>query len=116
MVVCVLVTIRAIALLVPVVMNQRESFIGRMPLLVQAFNDRVLPYVQGIADRFNIDLRSNVQQALEDNKAQAMSMIGDVVNGLLGGGWAVFNMLWLVVITPVVGFHPPRAWDHMAPR
>lgn len=111
-----LVAILAITLLVPVVVNQLESFVERMPQLIQMFNDRVLPYVQGIADRFNIDLRTNVQQALEDNKAQAMSVIGNVVNGLLGGGWAVFNMLSLLVITPVVGFYLLRDWDHMMAR
>lgn len=111
-----LVAILSITLLVPVVMNQLESFVDRMPQLLQAFNDRLLPYAQEVAGRFNIDLRGNVQEALESNKAQAMKVVGDVVNGLLGGGWAVFNMLSLLVITPVVGFYLLRDWDHMMAR
>lgn len=111
-----LLTTLAFTLLIPVVVTQLESFIGRLPALTAMFNERVLPYVQDVADRFNIDLRSNVQQALEDNKGQAMKVLGDLVNGLLGGGWAIFNMLSLLVITPVVGFYLLRDWDHMVAR
>ena len=106
----------AVTLLIPVVVSQLDSFVGRLPAFVSMFNERVLPYVQDIADRFNIDLRGNVQQALDDNKGQAMKVLGDVVNGLLGGGWALFNMLSLLVITPVVGFYLLRDWDRIVVR
>lgn len=108
--------IAAFTLLVPVVVSQLGSFVDRVPSYLSMFNDRVLPYVQDIAARFGIDLRSDVQQALEGNKGQAMKVLGDVVNGLLGGGWALFNMLALLVITPVVGFYLLRDWDKLVAR
>lgn len=108
--------IAAFTLLIPVVVSQLDSFISRLPAFIAMFNERVLPYVQDVAGRLGIDLRGNVQQALEENKGQAMKVLGDLVNGLLGGGWALFNMLSLLVITPVVGFYLLRDWDRMVAR
>jgi len=45
-----------------------------------------------------------------------MKVVGGVLTGLLGGGQAIFNVLSLLVITPVVGFYLLRDWDHMIAR
>lgn len=111
-----LVALLLFVLLIPVVVNQLGSFIERLPEYFGILRDRVLPYVQDTAARFGIDLQFEVQRALSNNREQAMEVLGDVVNGLLGGGWAVFNALSLIVITPVVSFYLLRDWDRMIAR
>ncbi|WP_298720768.1 AI-2E family transporter [uncultured Ferrovibrio sp.] len=111
-----LVALLLFILLIPVVVSQLGAFIERLPEYMGMLRHRVMPYVQDVAARFGIDLQFEVQQALSNNREQAMKVLGEVVNGLLGGGWAVFNALSLVVITPVVAFYLLRDWDRMIAR
>lgn len=111
-----LVAILLFILLIPAVINQLGSFIERLPEYIGILRDRVFPYIQDVASRFGIDLQFEVQRVLSNNREQAMKVLGDVLNGLLGGGWAVFNALSLVVITPVVSFYLLRDWDRLVAK
>ena len=111
-----LIAILLLTFLVPVAVHQLESFIKHLPEYIAWFNGRVLPYIESLTRRFGIDLRGNVEQALSGNSGQTVAMLGNVLNSLLGGGWAIFNAVSLLVITPVVGFYLLRDWDHMIAR
>lgn len=108
--------ILAVVLLVPLISDQFAKFMDHLPEYVAWFNERLLPYVQGMAGRFGIDLTSDPKGALAGNGEQVMKVVGGVLTGLLGGGQAIFNVLSLLVITPVVGFYLLRDWDHMIAR
>jgi predicted PurR-regulated permease PerM len=111
------VAILIVVLLVPLVSDQFAKFMDHLPGYVAFFNERILPYVQGWAARFGFDLETlDPKTALNGNAEQVMKLIGGVLTGLLGGGQAVFNVLSLLVITPVVGFYLLRDWDHMIAR
>lgn len=110
------VSILIIVLLVPLVSDQFAKFMAHLPEYVAMFNERVLPYVKGWAERFGIDLNGDPKQALSGHSEQVMKVVGGVLTGLLGGGQAIFNVLSLLVITPVVGFYLLRDWDRMIAR
>ncbi len=111
------VAILIVVLLVPLVSDQFAKFMNHLPDYIIWFNERVLPYVQGVAGSFGIDLQTlDPKTALAGNGEQVMKVVGGVLTGLLGGGQAVFNVLSLLVITPVVGFYLLRDWDHMIAR
>ncbi len=111
------VAILIVVLLVPLVSDQFAKFMDHLPEYIFWFNERVLPYVQGVARSFGIDLQTlDPKTALAGNGEQVMKVVGGVLTGLLGGGQAVFNVLSLLVITPVVGFYLLRDWDHMVAR
>jgi predicted PurR-regulated permease PerM len=105
-----------IVLLVPVVSTQFAKFMDHLPEYILYFQLRVLPYLQGIAERFGYDLSGDPKQALQGNGEQVMKVVGGVLTGLLGGGQAIFNIISLLVITPVVGFYLLRDWDEMVSR
>jgi len=110
------VAILAVVLLVPLVQDQFAKFLTHLPEYVAFANERILPYVKGWADRFGFDLTGDPKAALNGNAEQVMKVIGGVLTGLLGGGQAIFNILSLIVITPVVGFYLLRDWDEMVAR
>jgi predicted PurR-regulated permease PerM len=88
-----------------------------LPEYIAFFNERILPWVQGWAARFGVDFVSvDPKTALAGNGEQVMKVVGGVLTGLLGGGQAIFNVLSLLVITPVVGFYLLRDWDRMIAR
>ncbi|QDO99279.1 AI-2E family transporter [Ferrovibrio terrae] len=102
-----------VVLLVPLVSDQFAKFMDHLPEYVAWFNQRLLPYVQGVAGSFGIDLTHDPKTALAGQGEQVMKVVGGVLTGLLGGGQAIFNVLSLLVITPVVGFYLLRDWDRM---
>jgi predicted PurR-regulated permease PerM len=106
-------SILIVVLLVPLVSDQFTKFMDHLPDYITWFNERLLPYVQGVAERFGIDLNSDPKAALAGQGEQVMKVVGGVLTGLLGGGQAIFNVLSLLVITPVVGFYLLRDWDQM---
>lgn len=102
-----------VVLLVPLVSDQFAKFMDHLPEYIAWFNQRLLPYVQGVAGSFGIDLTHDPKAALAGQGEQVMKVVGGVLTGLLGGGQAIFNVLSLLVITPVVGFYLLRDWDRM---
>lgn len=108
-----LVATLIVVLLVPLVSDQFARFMDHLPEYIAWFNERLLPYVQGVAGSFGIDLTHDPKTALAGQGEQVMKVVGGVLTGLLGGGQAIFNVLSLLVITPVVSFYLLRDWDRM---
>lgn len=108
--------ILVIVLLVPVVSTQFAKFLDHLPEYILYFQTRVLPFVQDWAERLGFDLNGDPKQALSGHSEQVMKVVGGVLTGLLGGGQAIFNVISLLVITPVVGFYLLRDWDSMITR
>jgi predicted PurR-regulated permease PerM len=100
-----------IVLLVPVVSAQFAKFMTRLPDYITFFQGVVLPYLQGLAERFGFDVNGDAKQALAGHSEQIIKVAGGILTGLLGGGQAIFNIISLAVITPVVGFYLLRDWD-----
>ncbi|WP_341704271.1 AI-2E family transporter [Ferrovibrio sp.] len=105
-----------VLVLVPVVQHQLDNFIAHLPRYAAAFRETVLPYLQGIIGRLGIDLNGDVKQAIGSGSGQAMKVLDGLIAGLLGGGAAIFNLLSLLVVTPVVSFYLLRDWDRMVTR
>lgn len=109
--------ILVVVLLVPLVSDQFAKFMDHLPQYVAFFNERIWPSLQVWAARFGVDLVAlDPKTALAGNGEQVMKVVSGVLTGLLGGGQAIFNVLSLLVITPVVGFYLLRDWDHMLAR
>ena len=106
-----------VVLLVPLVSDQFAKFMDHLPNYIAFFNERIWPSLQVWAERFGIDLVAlDPKTALAGHGEQVMKVVGGVLTGLLGGGQAIFNVLSLLVITPVVGFYLLRDWDQMVTR
>jgi len=98
-------------LLYPLVIVQISLLVHRIPqyaTLLQGWARQVLTHLQ---DNFGPDVVNDKLRDLVSGQAGSMlSILLSTVTGLLGGGFAIFNLLTLAVVTPVVGFYLLRDW------
>lgn len=98
-------------LLYPLVLAQIGLLVNRIPqyaTLLQGWAREVLTHLQ---DNFGSEVVNDKLRDLVSGQAASMlSIILSTVTGLIGGGFAIFNVLSLAIVTPVVGFYLLRDW------
>jgi predicted PurR-regulated permease PerM len=101
-------------LLYPLVIVQIGLLVNRIPqyaTLVQGWAREVLTDLQG---NFGPDVVNDKLRDLVSGQAGSMlSILLSTVTGLIGGSFAIFNLLSLAVVTPVVGFYLLRDWPRV---
>jgi predicted PurR-regulated permease PerM len=98
-------------LLYPIILSQIGLLIGRVPayaLQLQTWAKLVIIHLQ---DRLGPEYVDDRLRDLVGGQAGAMlSFLATALSRLIGGGFAIFNVLTLVIVTPVVGFYMLRDW------
>ena len=98
-------------LLYPLVVVQVGLLVNRIPqyaFLLQGWARTVLTHLQ---DNFGPDVVTDKLRDVVSGQAGSMlSIILSTVTALFGSGFAIFNVLSLAVVTPVVGFYLLRDW------
>jgi predicted PurR-regulated permease PerM len=101
-------------LLYPLVIVQIGLLVHRIPqyaTLLQGWAREVLTHLQ---ENFGPDVVNDKLRDLVSGQAGSMlSILLSTVTGLIGGSFAIFNLLSLAVVTPVVGFYLLRDWPGM---
>jgi predicted PurR-regulated permease PerM len=112
MILAVLAAVLLFALLLyPLVIVQIGLLVGRIPqyaTLLQGWAREVLTHLQ---ENFGTDVVNDKIRDLVSGQAGSMlSILLSTVTGVVGSGFAIFNLLSLAVVTPVVGFYLLRDW------
>ncbi len=98
-------------LLYPLVVVQIGLLVNRIPqyaTLMQGWARDMLTHLQ---ENFGPDVVNDKLRDLVSGQAASMlSILLSTVTGLVGSGFAIFNLLSLAVVTPVVGFYLLRDW------
>ncbi len=98
-------------LLYPLVIVQVGLLVNRIPqyaTLLQGWAREVLTHLQ---ENFGPDVVNDKLRDLVSGQAGSMlSILLSTVTGVIGSSFALFNLLSLVVVTPVVGFYLLRDW------
>ena len=98
-------------LLYPLVIVQIGLLVNRIPqyaTLLQGWAREVLTHLQ---ENFGQEVVNDKLRDLVSGQAGSMlSILLSTVTGVIGGGFAIFNLLSLAVVTPVVGFYLLRDW------
>jgi predicted PurR-regulated permease PerM len=104
-------------LLYPLIIAQIGILIGRLPVYVsdiQAFAAEVIARLQ---ERLGPEFVDEKLRDLVGGQAGAMlSFLATALSRVIGGGFALFNVLTLVVVTPVVAFYLLRDWPRVVAR
>lgn len=103
-------------LLVPAVQTQVANFLQRLPGYIDILRNTLLPWLQGIVQDLGIAQQFDLKAAIADHAREAMTVFGNVITGLLGGGKAVLNIVALLAVTPIVSFYLLRDWDRLVER
>lgn len=94
----------------PVVQAQVSGFAKAFPEYVA----QLRPFIMNLIDQAGGKMRA--EQLVESSSSQLVQWAGHQVGVLLANGVAFFNLLSLVLISPVVAFYLLRDWDELIAR
>jgi predicted PurR-regulated permease PerM len=101
-------------LLYPLIVNQIALLVGHVPDYVRglsAFAAKLIARLQQHLGPEYVDAK--LSDLVSGQFGAMLSFIAGATSHLVGGGYALFNVLSLVVVTPVVGFYLLRDWPRV---
>ena len=106
-----------ILLLYPLILAQIGLLINRIPQYVQLLQGWARQVITNLQQNFGSDVVNDKLRDLVSSQAGTMlSVAVSTLTGVVTGGWAIFNVLSLAVVTPVVGFYILRDWQKVIGR
>jgi len=102
-----------LALVVPLIAGEITQLFRQLPQYFQTLRTRVdelLTLMEAELDPFVLD---QIQQFLTGTKDRLTEWITGIVRNVVTGGFALFNLLSLLLITPIVAFYLLRDWDRL---
>lgn len=119
----VLVVVAAVLILLPILSHQLAAFLTALPGYIQTLHGLVVDWSDSLTsdylatwlEKYGVarGASAEVQKYINDLAGQSTIYIGDFVKSLLWRGYALINLISLIVITPVVAFYMLLDWDHM---
>lgn len=103
----------AIAVLAPPLQAQVVDLAARAPGAIKALREWAAPILDHLWERLTPEQVANLKGAAESHAGDAVKWAGGLLKGLLSGGMAVFGILSLLVVTPVVSFYLLRDYDRI---
>ncbi len=107
----VVVLIAVLLLLVPLVQAQFVQLVEVLPAYAAKVKERVLPLIDQLVERLSTEDVERLRAAAGQYAGDAVSWLGRMLSGVLSGGLALFDVLSVLFITPIVAFYLLRDWD-----
>jgi predicted PurR-regulated permease PerM len=102
--------------LVPLLETQIVDLVHRFPKFLAAARDYANSMTGFFQERLSPEDYGKLRDAVGAKLGEAFSWVGGLLQSVVGGGLALFNILSLVFITPIVAFFLLRDWDHIVAR
>ena len=111
------ICLMAVLLLYPLLLAQIGVLVQRLPAYVTGITGLVRQALEAAQEAFGPEVVDAQLRDLAVRQAGAMvTFLGTAVGRLIGGGFALFNVFTLAVVTPVVGFYLLRDWPKIIGR
>ena len=109
--------VASLLLMVPILANQLDSLVRKLPALYQWLSEVALPWAQQRLDLPEQALPGlRVKQTLAENWQSVGRMLASVGRYVTGSGLNFLVSLGNLVLIPVVAFYLLRDWDKLLPR
>jgi len=102
-----------LVVLAPVLQVQVAGFVARVPAYAESLQALAEPMIAQFKARLTEAQMDQLREAAGGYAGDVVGWLGGLVGGLFSGGLAVFSVLSLVVIMPVVAFYLLRDWDRI---
>src|SRR3546814_232957 len=106
-----LLVIGGLLLIVPLLQKQIADFIRALPDYVQAVQSGLLRLAALVETQLAPEDMAKLREAVTSHAGAVLGWVASVLQGLLGGGLALVNLLAVLFVTPVVAFYMLRDWD-----
>jgi predicted PurR-regulated permease PerM len=112
-----------LVLLLPLLQAQVLGLLAAVPDFIEVLRARVQPLMELVNEKLSSGEIDDLKGTIESFAGNILAWFGDLLRRLWSGGMALFNIVSLVVITPLVAFYLLRDWDkivaefdHLLPR
>ena len=119
----VVILVPSFILLISIINEQLTKFIGVVPGYITMLFDKLQPILLDLQDKFPDLSAEKIKESLHSNAGSGLKIITSVTRKIISSGFAIFNLLSLLIITPVVAFYMLRDWkpfvkkmDSLLPR
>ncbi|EFH10983.1 AI-2E family transporter, partial [Teichococcus cervicalis] len=107
----------ALLLLYPLIIAQVGTLLARLPSYAAGIASALQEALAGLEERFGPEVFDTRLRDLAVSQIGAiLSFLGAAATRLIGGGYALFSVFTLVVVTPVVAFYLLRDWPRIMLR
>ncbi len=100
-------------LLMPIAYREVMQLVDTLPQYIDRATQIVHDSSNWLQKRFRGADLTNIQDALQNNISTAMQAGGGQVLTLATGGWAVINIIYTAVLTPIIAFLMMNDWPRM---
>lgn len=108
------VLVVVVALSWPVLSDQFVRFLNAVPNYIERIRTLIGPYLQMAQEQLAlISSSGDLQQQTAGLTNKALGLSAGLLKGVWAGGSALFNIIGILLITPVVAFYMLRDWDRM---
>lgn len=110
-------TLLFILLLYPLILAQLGLLISRLPSYVAMLDDLIRDVLARLQERLGDDFVDDRMRALAASQVSTvLSFLASTLGQVVSGSVALFNVLTVMVVTPVVTFYLLRDWRRMVLR
>ncbi|UEM05259.1 AI-2E family transporter [Skermanella rosea] len=103
----------ALLLLVPLIQSQVVQLVETLPRIVAWVNNTAIPTVEGLLTQLSPEDLERLRTAVGSYAGEVVGWLAAVLRSIVTGGVALFDVLTLLFITPIVAFYLLRDWDVM---
>lgn len=109
----VLIFVTILVALLPTIVNQVTNFVASVPDLVRSVSAEGQTLLRRLRGGLTAAQQQEVSAALSQSAGKLASWLGDMAGRVVSGGAAIFNLISLVFIMPIVAFYLLRDWDRI---
>jgi len=103
-----------ILLLYPLILSQIGLFLGRIPQYAQLLQHWAGHIVADLQQNFGSEaVNGRLQDLISSQAGNMLTFLASALTGLITSSFALFNVLALAIVTPVVAFYLLRGWPGM---
>ena len=107
----------ALLLLYPLIIAQIGVLLARLPGYVATINSGLREFLLSLEEAAGPEVvDARLRELIISQAGSMVSWLGTAATRLIGGGFALFNVLTLAIVTPVVSFYMLRDWPGIIAR
>ena len=105
------ILVPALIALVSMIDEQLALFITAVPKYMDSLSQKIEPVISNLQDNFPNLNRDKFREYLRGNMSNGLKLVGTLMRKLISGSYALFSILSLLLITPIVTFYMLRDWN-----
>lgn len=102
-----------LALIIPLVVGEVIHLAGRFPDWFETLREKIEDVARYLQASVDPQVVENIRETVKGSQERLAGWAASLARDVLSGGFALFNVLSLLLITPIVAFYMLRDWGHL---